>query len=121
MAGITNPVHPVFDNTLNIRAVRIMACIALLLGERSMRNLSLLSFFSLCVTGEAQFAAFRIKQIFVFGSMRGMAGKASLFTDDRGMVERDLLTLLFMAIKTENIYFFENKLRVLGSMGVMAC
>jgi hypothetical protein len=120
MAGITNPVHPVLDNILNIRAMRIMACVAFLLGERSMRNLSLLSLVSLCVRGEAQFAALGIKKIFVFGGVSGMAGKASLFTDDRPMVECNLLTLFFMTIKTENIYFLANKLRVLRGMGLMA-
>jgi hypothetical protein len=49
-----------------------------------------------------------------------MAGKASLFTRDRGMVECNLLTLFFMAIQTEIVDSFKDKLWVLRGMGLMA-
>src|SRR4030066_369921 len=52
--------------------------------------------------------------------MRRMAGETSLFTGNRGMVDGDLLTLFFMAVKAEGVAFFENKLCVFRSMGLVA-
>jgi hypothetical protein len=65
------------------------------------------------MAGKTELFILHIQKILVLGGMGGMAGKASLFTDDRGMVERDLLTLLFMAIKTECVPPFEDKLWIL--------
>jgi hypothetical protein len=53
MAGVTNPVHPSLDQILDIRAMRIVACVAFLLGKRSMRELNFLSFFRLGMAAEA--------------------------------------------------------------------
>jgi hypothetical protein len=72
------------------------------------------------MTGKTQFPAFFIKEIFVFGGMRRMAGKASFSTGHRGMVKSDLLTFLLMAIETKSISFFENKPGILRGMGLMA-
>jgi hypothetical protein len=36
------------------------------------------------------------------------------------MIDRDFLTLLFMAVKTQGIAFFESKFWVFRSMGLMA-
>lgn len=120
MAGIANPVHSVLENILNIRAVGIVARVAFLLGKRCMGNLGLLSFFRLCVAGEAQFAALQIKKIFVLRGVGGVARKASLLTDHRGVIERDPLAFLFVAVEAESIDRLEDKLRVLRRMGLMA-
>jgi hypothetical protein len=48
--------------------------------------------------------------------MRGMAGKASLFTRDRDMIDGYLLAFFLMAIKTEKISSLSNKVRVFRSM-----
>jgi hypothetical protein len=51
--------------------------------------------------------------------MGRMARKAALFTGNRSMVDRDFFTLFFMAVKTEGVPLFEDKLRIFGSVGPM--
>ncbi len=58
--------------------------------------------------------------MFALGRMRGMAGETALLTGHRGMLERNVLALLFMAFKTESVHLSQLKLRVLGSMRGMA-
>jgi hypothetical protein len=51
--------------------------------------------------------------------MRGMTGKASFFTGERGMGDGDLLTFFLMAIKAESIQLLRKKFRILRGMGLM--
>lgn len=44
MANVTNPVYSALDNILDIRPVRVVACIAFSLSKRRMRNLRFFSF-----------------------------------------------------------------------------
>lgn len=120
MAAVTNPVQSVLYNILHIRTVRIMAGIAFLLDKRRMRNLRFLRFLSFAVTGKTQLSDFHIQKIFVFGGVGGMTGKAGFLTRVWRMVERNLLTFFLMAIKAEGANLFEEKLRVLRRMGLMA-
>lgn len=48
--------------------------------------------------------------------MRGMAGKTPLLTRHRGMLERDLLALFFVAIDAEAVHPFLFEPRMLGRM-----
>jgi hypothetical protein len=52
--------------------------------------------------------------------MRGMAGKASFFTDHRGMIERYSLAFSLVAVRAEGVDWLENQLRVLRGMRLMA-
>ncbi len=54
--------------------------------------------------------------MFVLGRMRWVAGKTSLLVGHGRMLERDLPTLLFMAIHAEIIRSFLFEFWVLGSM-----
>ena len=72
------------------------------------------------MAGETQCTIFCDEKILNLGDVRGMTGETSLTADHRGMLERDILALLFMTIKTESIHPFQLKLWVLGSMGIMA-
>jgi hypothetical protein len=52
--------------------------------------------------------------------MRGVAGKAPLFTIDRGVGNHYLFAFLLMAIETERIDALENKLRDLRCVRLVA-
>ncbi len=121
MTGVAYPIQSLLDNPLHIRAMRIMARIAFLFGKRSMGNLGFPGFFCLSMTAEAQLAGLCIQKILVLRRMGPMAGKTSLFTRHGGMLEGDVLSLLFMAVKTELVQLFRLKLWALGGMGVVAC
>lgn len=120
MAVVTNPVYSLLDKILNIRAVRIVACIAFLIDKRSMGDLCFLSLLRFRVTPEAQLTGFGVQEILVFGRMGRMTGKASFFTGDRGMVEGNLAALLFVTVKTEAVDILKNKSGILRGVGLMA-
>ncbi len=58
--------------------------------------------------------------MFVLGGVRGMTGETPFLIGHRGMFERNLLALLFMAINAEVIRPFLFEFRVFGSMRVVA-
>jgi hypothetical protein len=103
------------DYVLEVRTVRIVAGRALSLGKRRMGDLWFF-FFRFFMTGKTQFSALYVQKMFVLGSMGRVTGKTSLLIGHRGMLERDLLALLFMAIDAEVIHSFLFEFRVLGSM-----
>jgi hypothetical protein len=72
------------------------------------------------MTGKTQVTDSYIKKVFVFGCMRRMTRKASLFTVHGGMVDSYPPRFFWMAIRTENIHFFLDKFRVLRGVGLMA-
>ncbi len=76
--------------------------------------------FAFRVTGKAEFTAFHVQKFFIFGSVRTMAGEASLVACHRCVREGDPLIFLLMAVEAKVVQLLQDKFRVLRGMGLVA-
>lgn len=112
---ITDPIHPVFQYMFYIRPVRVMARTAIPLRKGHVHILRLL-ISGFRVARKAESSVFYIEQRLILGCVRLVAGEATLVPDNRRVVDRNLLSLLLMAIKAELVALLSQQLGTLRGM-----
>ncbi len=119
MTGITNRVGPVFQHTVKIRPVGVMAGAACSLGKRLVAGVGCLSRSGFLMTREAQFFLRGQEQFPVIGGVPFMAGQTSAIIRYRFVRAFQRHVFIRMANKTQGVTGPGKQGRALRGVGIV--